>query len=267
MSFLGGILSAVAGPIIGGVFNKKAASKNRAQGVEDTLLQLPRLRQSAEDAGFNPLTALLATGGQGFNNIPGGAAPLASSQVLSGAIQGVSDLFTEPDKAAEERQRVQDRIQELRLERLEAGDAGDVFARTAGVAGLGSRPAQSNAPDGYFPVGTALSPHRDIDVAEVQSIPGFYELDNAMTRWSGGRVYLPGDQLEGDLDNLIIGTALAVPQMARNKYESVAAKQPLLRDIIRSSWGFMIPKYEGGVTKPGYRWSAPKLAPKKKGKY
>lgn len=59
MGLFATVLGAVAPPLINGIFGSK--KKAKAQGVDYV-----KLRRDAEAAGFNPLTALLAGGGQGY---------------------------------------------------------------------------------------------------------------------------------------------------------------------------------------------------------
>jgi hypothetical protein len=87
MSFLAAIASAV----LGGVLNKKADDRAQENEVENTIEQLPRLRESAEAAGFNPLSVLQANGSASFKASNTGAAPLASAQALTGLIETVFD--------------------------------------------------------------------------------------------------------------------------------------------------------------------------------
>lgn len=124
------LLGSIAGAVIGGIFKKKAAKDAHASAVSDTLLQLPRLRQSAEDAGFNPLTALLANGGGSFNAGGMQAAPLASASVIQNAVDSVSDEFT--GKAEIERQKDKTNLElaKVELERLKSGGASSTVAAT-----------------------------------------------------------------------------------------------------------------------------------------
>jgi hypothetical protein len=66
---------------------------NAAQAANDQQLanqgtDLNKLRDSAEEAGFNPLTVLRATGGQGFNNSVNFVAPRLSSPTFWSTLSG-----------------------------------------------------------------------------------------------------------------------------------------------------------------------------------
>lgn len=88
-----GLVSSVAGPIIGGLFAASAAKRARKDALDDQSKQFSRLRDAAIRGGFNPLTVLQATGGGGFGNLPSSAPPLASIELLTGAISsGIDEL-------------------------------------------------------------------------------------------------------------------------------------------------------------------------------
>lgn len=84
--------------LLGGIFGNRSAKKQRAQALEDQREQFVRLRDAAEAAGFNPLTALQAapTGGL-VNPTPA----LASGSFIADALgAGVDTYFN-----AKQRQR------------------------------------------------------------------------------------------------------------------------------------------------------------------
>lgn len=100
-----GLITAVAPALLSGLFQAMANKREernaaiaRANDLEDAREQFTRLRAAAEKAGFNPLTALGATGGAGFtglaSGVPGAVAPLVSASVLQNAVQGVEDVVT-----------------------------------------------------------------------------------------------------------------------------------------------------------------------------
>jgi hypothetical protein len=60
----------IASSVIGGAASYAAAKKQRKQAISDQDLQYVRMRNAAQLAGFNPLTVLRATGGQGFTGLP-----------------------------------------------------------------------------------------------------------------------------------------------------------------------------------------------------
>jgi hypothetical protein len=54
--------ASIAGAVVGGLFQAKAAKEQRKQAIADQDQQFVRMRDAAEKAGFNPLTALRFTG-------------------------------------------------------------------------------------------------------------------------------------------------------------------------------------------------------------
>lgn len=83
MSQLGKIAASVAGPLVSGLFGSK---KPKAQGVDYL-----KLRRDAEAAGFNPLTALLAGGGAGYQREFNPA--LSSGAFIGEAISRGADTY------------------------------------------------------------------------------------------------------------------------------------------------------------------------------
>ncbi|AXH74965.1 MAG: DNA pilot protein [Microviridae sp.] len=122
MDPLTGTLINVGGKLLGGLFGnrsaKKAAAKQRAQALEDERLKFTRLRESAELGGFNPLTALAGGGLSGLSGLPSSAPPLASTEMLSGALSDITDEFT----GVASQQRARDQL-ELELAKIKVDQA------------------------------------------------------------------------------------------------------------------------------------------------
>jgi hypothetical protein len=85
MSFWGSI----AGAVIGGLFQAKAAKEERKQAIADQDQQFVRMRDAAQKAGFNPLTALRLTGGQGFTGLP----TFSKYAAFGNVAMGITDAF------------------------------------------------------------------------------------------------------------------------------------------------------------------------------
>lgn len=218
--------------MVGGLLGKSSARKERSNSIKDTIESLPRLRQSAEKAGFNPLTALMATGGAGFNNIASGAAPLASIQAISGAVQGAADVFTGKKAEDDNRQRVIDDLNSIQLERAKAGKAGMVVERTfersrpsatmpvSGTAPrLGKQAAEkpnvtfSNVnKDGLS--ANPVAPGREMEVMPLPNSPGVFEMENTMTN---GPITLPGDGEPWGIDEVLTAVTVGGPQILWNQ--------------------------------------------------
>lgn len=101
---MAGILAALASglpTVIGGLLGRKKA---KAQGID-----YMKLRRDAEAAGFNPLTALLAGGGAGYQREFNPA--LASGSFVSEALsRGLDTYFNTPDPSDAEAERLRDRF-------------------------------------------------------------------------------------------------------------------------------------------------------------
>jgi len=104
----GGALASAGMSLIGGLLGKK--DKVQRQEVDFT-----KLRDNAQAAGFNPLTALRATGGQGFgvNTMPG----LSSAEVLGNAVQAGLGTYLSHDPIAEETRRLENDLLRQEIER------------------------------------------------------------------------------------------------------------------------------------------------------
>jgi hypothetical protein len=62
--------SATTQAIVGAAASYMTAKQQRKQAIKDQDLQFVRMRNAAQRAGFNPLTVMRATGGQGFIGLP-----------------------------------------------------------------------------------------------------------------------------------------------------------------------------------------------------
>lgn len=149
---LGAIIGAGAS-LVGGFLNRKAQKdqykRERSDAISDQINKLPRLRESAEKAGFNPLTALMSTGGGGFGQtgVSMGAAPLSSAAILTDAVSGIADAWTDKRAADANRAKVEGEIWRRQIEKERAGGAGETIRRTvqrAGVADLGNRAIEAS---------------------------------------------------------------------------------------------------------------------------
>lgn len=62
---------AAGGQLLGGALEMRAQNKERAYAIANRGIDFVKLRDDAIKAGFNPLTALNATGGQGYDRVAG----------------------------------------------------------------------------------------------------------------------------------------------------------------------------------------------------
>lgn len=89
MGLFSSLAGAVAGPLVGGIFSAIQGNKARAAASQGT--DFVRLRKNAERAGFNPLTALMATGGSGFQR--SFAPDLSTGAFISEAVSRAADTY------------------------------------------------------------------------------------------------------------------------------------------------------------------------------
>ena len=119
-----GLLSAIAGPLVGAVASGILGGRERKQRKSDAKAKFTDLRASAEKAGFNPLTALMATGGQGFGDYGASIPPLATSNFLSSAASSVAKEMTGEAAVQRATDRANQEMAELALEQMRSGVAG-----------------------------------------------------------------------------------------------------------------------------------------------
>lgn len=118
MGLLSTIVGAVAGPIAGGLFgSKKETTKQTTDFVA--------LRKSAEAAGFNPLTALKATGGAGFQQTthPG----LSSAEWLAEAIGAGAQAWAKFDPMQQQKDQLELDLMTAEVQRLKASPSYQAF--------------------------------------------------------------------------------------------------------------------------------------------
>jgi hypothetical protein len=79
----------IAGNVIGGIASYAAAKEQRKQAIKDQDNQFVRMRNAAQRAGFNPLTVMRATGGQGFTGLPTISKAAAFGNIATGIFDAV----------------------------------------------------------------------------------------------------------------------------------------------------------------------------------
>lgn len=79
----------IAGSVVSGLLSYKSAQQQRKQAIKDQKNQFVRMRNAAQRAGFNPLTVLRATGGQGFSGLPTISKAAAFGNVAAGIFDAV----------------------------------------------------------------------------------------------------------------------------------------------------------------------------------
>jgi hypothetical protein len=77
----------IAGSVVNGLLSYKSAQQQRKQAIADQDNQYVRMRNAAQRAGFNPLTVMRATGGQGFTGLP----TISKAAAFGNAAAGIFD--------------------------------------------------------------------------------------------------------------------------------------------------------------------------------
>jgi hypothetical protein len=90
----------IAAAAVSGLLSYKAAQQQRKQAIADQDNQYVRMRNAAQRAGFNPLTVLRATGGQGFTGLPVISKAAAFGNMATGIFDAVAQNYV--DKYEEE---------------------------------------------------------------------------------------------------------------------------------------------------------------------
>lgn len=102
----------IAAAVVGGLFSYKAAQEQRKQAIADQDNQYVRMRNAAQRAGFNPLTVMRATGGQGFTGLPVISRAAAFGNMAAGIFDAVRqspiDKYNEEIRELEKKQRKAD---------------------------------------------------------------------------------------------------------------------------------------------------------------
>lgn len=80
----------VGGQLLGGLFGRRSAKKEAKRQAALERTQFVRLREAAELGGFNPLTVLRSTGGQGFQQTSGA---LASGSFIANALGNIGGIL------------------------------------------------------------------------------------------------------------------------------------------------------------------------------
>lgn len=109
-----GIFASLAGKLVGAVAGKILGGSSKSK----TRVNYQQLRDDAQAAGFNPLTALRATGGAG--NTTTTAPDLASRQLISDAFSQATDTWFNKQAADEASERLKVEQMQQELHRIQA---------------------------------------------------------------------------------------------------------------------------------------------------
>lgn len=257
------LLTAVAPSLVSGLFGLR---KPKAQGID-----YQKLRRDAEAAGFNPLTALLAGGGAGYQRDFNPA--LASGAFVGEALQrGLDTYFNTPDPADLEAERLRERVQaetfyEMQKDSMLPGNFGYSLSsvqpfraqRTAHTAPLassstkpGSDPAKSD--EGLDP------PTRPITLLGMPLRPSglFSDAESTETRYAE-----VGSNVSGTLA-YASDIPYSVGRLLSDRRARILRENGATVFKIGDKW-YLPSDYRhqlrgGGPLKPIYGWGLPKLA-------
>lgn len=221
--------------------NREWAQEDYAQQKADMSDQFVRIRDAAQKAGFNPLTALAsgapmvptAAGGlAGYSAMAPQAAsanfmgpPLASTEMLVNGVQDVGNILSgrEALDIAEQKSRIElNRIQAEQLGALPMlNTRGGASRRAAASVAAGDAP--SGWTGGFAPTfwrkGSPLDADRSVEMDATHNVGGFIEIENDWT--GGGAVYAPGSDGDVmDLDELLVAGAFAYPQVIWRNFKA-----------------------------------------------
>ena len=109
------------GEILGGLVARSAEKRQRRNQLSDQASQFTRLRDAAVAGGFNPLTALQATGGSGQGFVPGSGNEMTSGAFFAEAFaRGADTFFNTPSKVDIEAETIKQQAQAYMLDRQAA---------------------------------------------------------------------------------------------------------------------------------------------------
>jgi hypothetical protein len=133
----------IAAAAIGGLLSYKAAQQQRKQAIADQDNQYVRMRNAAQRAGFNPLTVMRATGGQGFTGLP----VISKAAAFGNAAAGIFDAVRQ---APIDKYNKQVRELELEQRRADVAIAKQTLgamskATTMGMTGRGNNPEATDS--------------------------------------------------------------------------------------------------------------------------
>lgn len=197
------------------VFSYIGAQQQRKQAIKDQDNQFVRMRNAAQRAGFNPLTVMRLTGGQGFTGLP----TLSKAAAFGNAVGGIFDALKNAPI-----EKYQKQVRDLTLKGMKA-DIANTLANTA-YTGIMSKQAlsqiglnrlqaklisQSDMLDDKESIGKAINDERVTNAARSQtpSVYRAYGLD-----WRGSGLFSYGEQAEAAFGENPILSTLMFPALA-----------------------------------------------------
>jgi hypothetical protein len=178
----------IAGAVLGSLFSYKAAQEQRNQAIKDQDNQFVRMRNAAQRAGFNPLTVLRNTGGQGFLGLP----TISKAAAFGNAAAGIFKAIRQAPIDKYNKQ-----VRDLTVKSMKA-DIGNTLANTR-YTGILSKQALEKPDDGLTYLYNAdgskrlnqFGQHMYIDPQAAAVFPTL----QAYMDMSGNNLSLPHEQL------------------------------------------------------------------------
>jgi len=205
--------------LLGGLFSRNSAKKLYAQQREDRLNTGVHALEAAKRSGFSPLTMLAAMGAGGnIGGTPDFSTPLASTQLISGAVRTAMDEFTGVNSQKRARDELEMDLAKIKLDtaKIEA-QAQQVRNSSIGQYGRGRMGGPVSGQPWVDPkLGlqeAPVAPGREVQVEPQKNMSGFTTVENAIT---GGPTYIWGEEVgEGPAESLWAFTQMA-PQIGYN---------------------------------------------------
>lgn len=205
----GGLLSGGM-KLLGGLFGNSEAKREgkaaRAWELNQQEFGLLRMRHAAELAGFNPLTALNATGGgPSFPGGGGSSGPaLASQAFLTGAMTDFSDVVSGEASRRRAANDLEIALQKVKLEALRSGVVQVKPSATASVGSglpvLGKRSATV-----VPPAGSAMTSRGPVSLADPDFVPKKEASTVVYKATNGQTIEVP---VAPDPEEIVAGVAL-----------------------------------------------------------
>lgn len=189
------------------------------------------MRENAEAAGFNPLTALRAGGGAGFTTTHQPA--LASGDFIAQAIGGIGNAIASIDPMRDATAKLEYEIKQATLANIQADTKARLRASLGGVpVSTGARTVKAGSPLALPKPGQPFGP-------EVPAKPEQDEIVNPFPTWSG--IEIPSWAKSGDAWESFMGDFGTVPATFINvlgtAYHNFRKYRPdgdkYIRDVVR----------------------------------
>ena len=232
----------IAAAAVSGLLGYKSAQQQRKQAIADQDSQYVRMRNAAQRAGFNPLTVMRATGGQGFTGLPTISKAAAFGNAAAGIFDAVRrspiDKYNKEIRKLEKEQReVTLSIDKLQLDNLKKPKVKAVMPSVG-------MPTNSTITTKELPMTTqGLETLVNGALSRVtRDAAGNYVGDelrptsNQYVTRSGRVVNLPGDEM--DLGAVAIGTGIEAIDGFIQLYDKTtgALSKTKLGEIAKSNW-------------------------------